>query len=97
MNIKNTIATLAGITLISTGCGTFTPDQCKNLTAVYAAYQATLAEGRPVSDEERMAALAAATYLTTQCGWVATPEVVVAQRGVEPRVDNQGVPIIERP
>ena len=60
--------------------------------AAYQAYQATLADGRVASADERRIALAAAAFLQLQCGWSPVGPAT-ATKGT-PLTDSNGVPYL---
>ena len=82
---------LAGLLL--TGCTTFNKqDACAAAQTAYGVYLAVInADGKP-SDDQIVAANAAAVVLQQQCGWTSP----VAQRGGKaPRLaDKYGVPVL---
>ena len=77
-----------------TGCTTFSKtDACAAAQTAYGVYLAVInADGKP-SDDQIVAANAAAVVLQQQCGWTAP----VAQRGGKaPRLaDKYGVPVLK--
>jgi len=79
--------------LLLTGCTTFNKtDACAAAQTAYGIYLAVInADGKP-SDDQIVAANAAAVVLQQQCGWTAP----VAQRGMKsPRLtDKYGVPVL---
>lgn len=78
--------------LLLTGCTTFNKtDACAAAQTAYGVYLAVInADGKP-SDDQIVAANAAAVVLQQQCGWTSP-----AQRGMKsPRLtDKYGVPIL---
>ena len=76
-----------------TGCTTFNKqDACAAAQTAYGIYLAVInADGQP-SDDQIVAANAAAVVLQQQCGWTAP----VAQRGMKSvrLVDKYGVPVL---
>lgn len=79
--------------LALTGCTTFSKqDACAAAQTAYGVYLAVInADGKP-SDDQIVAANAAAVVLQQQCGWTSP----VAQRGGKaPRLaDKYGVPVL---
>lgn len=93
------LITIAALSLV--GCASNqNPDTCKAAVTAYQLYQASLADGRVPSADERRIALAAAAFLQLQCGWVpAVPATTSAPAGraVAPQrgsVDVNGVPYL---
>lgn len=90
--MKKLIIATALVTLM-TGCAsTSTPETCKQAIAAYQAYQATLADGRVPSADERRIALAAAAFLQLQCGW--SPVGPATATKGPPPTDSNGVPYL---
>jgi len=88
------LLTLIGICAATiTGCTTFNKqDACAAAQTAYGVYLAVInADGKP-SDDQIVAANAAAVVLQQQCGWTSP----VAQRGGKaPRLaDKYGVPVL---
>lgn len=94
-----TILSIVACTLL-VGCSTITKqDACNTAQAAYAAYlvyqQAQINGGKPPSQDQILAAQAAAAVLTTQCGW--TPPAAFKAIALPPPNDRFGVPIILPP
>lgn len=82
------------------GCKTPTKQNiCMTAQTAYTLYlayqQSQINSGKPPSNDQILAAQAAAIVLQQQCGW--TPPVVTKNLFVAPRVDLNGVPIIRPP
>jgi hypothetical protein len=79
--------------LAAAGCSTTsTPENCKQAISAYQLYQASLADGRVPSADERRIALAAAAFLQLQCGWSPVGPAT-ATKGA-PTTDSNGVPYL---
>ena len=85
------------LSLLITGCliGCLSPAQkaqtCESASALYAAYQASLATGRPVSKDEIVAATSAGAFLRWYCGWTNRSTRAMTAS------DSNGVPILTAP
>lgn len=85
----------AAIALVASGCATNTnPDTCKKAIAAYQLYQASLADGRvPSADEKRIAA-AAAAFLQLQCGWSPVAPATPVSKSPVMLKDPNGIPYL---
>lgn len=71
------------------GCSTTDrTEECAKYRQIYDLYQLSLLGNRVPSEKEKEAAMAAALFLTTYCGWNSS----TSDRGLN--VDVNGVPII---
>lgn len=94
-SVASLVAFLLFAWLTGSGCQT-APEKaqtCETAAGLYAAYQASLETGRPVSKEEIVAATSAGTFLRWYCGW--TNPVA---RGLTGAIhDRNGVPVLTAP
>jgi hypothetical protein len=88
----------AALALVASGCATNTnPDTCKKAIAAYQLYQASLADGRvPSADEKRISA-AAAAFLQLQCGWSPVAPATPASKALGTIKDQNGIPYLVVP
>lgn len=94
--MKKFILALA-IALVASGCATKNPDTCTKAVAAYQLYQASLADGRvPSADEKRIAA-AAAAFLQLQCGWSPVAPASPASKAIGTIKDQNGIPYLVVP
>lgn len=93
--VATVVAFLLFAWLTGSGCQTAPENAqtCEDSAALYQAYQASLATGRPVSKEEIVAATSAGAFLRWYCGWT-NP----VSRGLTGAIhDGNGVPVLKAP
>lgn len=85
----------AALAIAAVGCATNTnPTTCKKAVAAYQLYQASLADGRvPSADEKRIAA-AAAAFLQLQCGWSPVSPATPVSKSPVMLKDSNGIPYL---
>ena len=90
--MKNLLA-LISVAAVLSGCTTINKtDACMAAQTAYGVYLAVInADGRP-SDDQIVAANAAAVVLQQQCGWV--PPAATKSKAIVRRTDSYGVPIL---
>ena len=91
-------ALAVGFVTLALGCAGIQDKEqrCQHYSSLYDVYLASTSVREP-SNDEILAAVAAAAFLRSYCGWEATNTSPPGTRSAGPAIDQHGVPILIPP